>query len=117
MLANIVCKMPFSFFFLYLKIGLNVFIRKLLQVRNSFGLVSASCLCSLSILTLSSLQTSTDTNSADKDEMAHNELSPLDLHCFPFCLLIFDQNPYLQQWMCPTSEMEESILETQKCKG
>ena len=28
-------------------------------------------------------------------------------------LLIFDSNPYLQQWVSPSSEMEESISETQ----
>ena len=27
-------------------------------------------------------------------------------------LFIFDWNPYLQQWMCPNSEMEESMSET-----
>ena len=35
-----------------------------------------------------------------------------DLHCLPL-LLIFDLNPYLQQWMCPNSKMEESMSETQ----
>ena len=40
------------------------------------------------VLILSSLHTNTDTfvNSADPDEMAHNELSNLDLHCLLFCI-------------------------------
>ena len=39
-------------------------------------------------LTLSALQTKTDTfaNSVDPDEMAHNEPSQQDLHCLPFWL-------------------------------
>ena len=63
------------------------------------------------LLTLSFLQTKTDTfaNSADPDETAHTELYHLDLHCLPFCFFIFDRHPHLQQWMCPNSEMEESI--------
>ena len=37
-------------------------------------------------LTVSTLQIKPDTfvNSVDPDEMAHNELSQQDLHCFPF---------------------------------
>ena len=34
-----------------------------------------------------------------------------------FLLLIFDRNPYLQQWMCPNSEIEESMSETRGWKG
>ena len=31
-------------------------------------------------------------------------------------LLNFDWNPYLQQWMCPNVEMEESLSETRGWK-
>ena len=69
-----------------------------------------------SVLTLSSLQTSTDTfaNSADPDETAHKEPSHQDLHCLP---LLLNRNPYLHQWMCPNSGMEDTIPETQRLKG
>ena len=32
---------------------------------------------------------------------------------FAILLLIFDWKPYLQQWMCPNSEMEESMSTTE----
>ena len=43
-------------------------------------------------LTLSALQTNTDTfaNSADPDETARIEPSHQDLHCLPFSYLLFD---------------------------
>ena len=64
-------------------------------------------------LTLSSLQTNTGTfaNSADPDETAHNEPSHQDLQCLPFCYWP-DWIPNLEQWVFPSSEMEEYISET-----
>ena len=53
---------------------------------------------------------------AEPDETARNEPSHQDLHCLPF-LSIFDWHSYLQEWMCPYSEMDESISETQGRKG
>ena len=52
--------------------------------KKKIRLSSATIL--LNTLTLSSLQTITNTfaNSADQDEMACNELSHQDLHCLPF---------------------------------
>ena len=38
-----------------------------------------------------------------------DEPSHLDLHCFAALFLIFWLKPYLQHWMCPNSEMEESM--------
>ena len=35
---------------------------------------------------------------------------------FAISSLIFDWNPYVQQWVCPKSEMEESTSETRKWK-
>ena len=55
------------------------------------------------------------TNIVDPDEMARNELSHQDLHCLPL-FLILDWNTYLQQRMCPNSEMEESMSGTQGVK-
>ena len=43
---------------------------------------------------------------------SRNEPSHQDPH-FAILLLIFDWNPYLQQEICPNSEMEESISDTQ----
>ena len=62
-------------------------------------------------LTLSSQQANTDifANSADLDEMAST--------LFAILLLHFDWNPCLQQWMCPNSELEESMSETWGWKG
>ena len=42
-------------------------------------------------LTLSALQTNTSTfaNSVDPDEMAHYEPSHQDLHCLPFCFILW----------------------------
>ena len=47
------------------------------------------------ILTLSSLQTNTDTfaNSADPDETAHNEPSHQDLQCLPCSYRYLSQTP------------------------
>ena len=36
---------------------------------------------------------------------------------FSILLLICQWNPYLQQWVCPKSEMEESMSENQGWKG
>ena len=62
------------------------------------------------IITITSLQTSTDTfeNRVDLDETVSSGSTLLLI-----LLLIFDWNPFLQQWLCPNSEMEESISETQ----
>ena len=67
--------------------------------------------CSLSLCRLKaainplSLQSSTNTfaNSADPDKTAHNEPSHQDLHCLLFWIY------YLQQWVYPNSEIEESL--------
>ena len=47
-------------------------------------------------LTLSALQTKTDTfaNGIDPDEMAHNEPSHQDLHFLPFCSWILTGTPF-----------------------
>ena len=60
-------------------------------------------------VSLSSLQTKADTfaNSAD---MIQTVSSGSSLFAIPF--LIFHSNPYLQEWMCPNSEIEESLLKT-----
>ena len=65
-------------------------------------------------LTYSSLQTNTDTfaNSADPDEMAYNELSHWDLHCFPFCYLFLTKTPICDNG-CTRIFFSESISETQ----
>ena len=78
--------------------------------------------CHFLLLTLSSLQTNTDTsanrsltntfaNSADSDEAARNEPSHQDLHCLPL-LLIFDWNPLcknryvqIQRWKSPFKKL------------
>ena len=69
------------------------------QGANNSGRVASLKMFPLS-LTLSSLQTSTDTfaNNAGPDETASN-------------------GPHLQQWICPKSKMEEFIAETQGVKG
>ena len=69
-------------------------------------------------LILSFLHISTDTfaNSVGTDEMACNEQSHQDLHCLPFCFLILIETPVCKKWMCPNSEMEESISKTQGWK-
>ena len=65
-------------------------------------------------LTYSSLQTNTDTfaNSADPDEMAYNELSHWDLHCFSFCYLFLTKTPicdngctWIQRWKSPYQKL------------
>ena len=50
-------------------------------------------------LTVSVLQTKTDTfaNSIDPDQMALSGPSHEDLHCLPFCFLVFDWHSSLQQ--------------------
>ena len=63
-------------------------------------------------LTLSSLHTSKDTfaNSLDQNEMAEPLIrSYTASHSF----INLWQNTYLQQWMCPNSEMKEPFSETQ----
>ena len=56
----------------------------------------------------SALQTKTDpcANSVNPDKTAHYELSHKDL-LFAILFLSWDWNPYLQQWICPNSRMEE----------
>ena len=70
------------------------------------------------MLTLSSLQANRDTfvNSVEPDETALDEQSHQALHCLPFCYWFLTEN-LLQQWLCPNSEMEESISDTQECLG
>ena len=55
-------------------------------------------------------------NSVDPDETARNKLSYQGL---TVCHSIIDfwLNPYLQQWMCLNSEMDEPTSETQGWKG
>ena len=59
----------------------------MVHLYNAQSLSLSPFIISIHILTLSSLQINTDTfaNSADPDEMAHNEPSHQDLHCLPFC--------------------------------
>ena len=66
------------------------------------------------VLTLSSIRANTGTfaNSVDPDEPARDEPSSGST-LFAILLLIFDWNPYLQQWTCPNSKMQESMSETQ----
>ena len=67
-------------------------------------------------LTLSTLQTKTDAfaNSVDPDETACNEPSHQDLHCLPFCFLVFYLHPHLQQWTCPVQSWKRPL---QKLRG
>ena len=56
----------------------------------------------------------------DPDETAHNEPSHLHLiwiYIVCYSVLDLQLSPFWHKWMCPNTEMEESISETQCWKG
>ena len=70
-------------------------------------------------LTLSALQTSTDTfpNSVILDETARKQSSHQDLHSLLFYYWLFDSTPFSQQQMRTNSEMDEPTSERISPKG
>ena len=65
-------------------------------------------------LILSSVQSNTDTF-ANQTMWIQNR--PIGIYAVCHLVIDFLWNPYLQQWMCPISEVEKYITENQGWKG